>query len=91
MRDGRHLDERYVAPEVWLDPANTTRSPDVYSPGILFHELLTGKTPYQKIMEVYKDLDEKRGGSRGFYEIASLRGALQITHDRRAGKCPEWI
>jgi serine/threonine protein kinase len=58
-RVGRRLDERYVAPEVWLDPANATKSSDIYSLGIIFHELLTGRTPYQKIMDVYKSREVK--------------------------------
>jgi serine/threonine protein kinase len=51
-RVGRHLDERYVAPEVWIDPANATKGSDIYSLGIIFHEILTGSTPYQKIKDV---------------------------------------
>lgn len=54
-RVGRHLDERYVAPEVWMDPANASEGSDIYSLGIIFHELLTGRTPYQKVKDVLKD------------------------------------
>jgi len=53
-RVGRHLDERYVAPEVYLNPANASKSSDIYSLGIIFHELLTGSPPYQKIIDVFK-------------------------------------
>ena len=53
-RVGRHLDERYVAPEVYLNPANASRRSDIYSLGIIFHELLAGRLPYQKIIEIFK-------------------------------------
>lgn len=52
-RVGRRLDERYVAPEVWQDPTRASRASDIYATGILLFELLTGKTPYSKIREVF--------------------------------------
>ena len=52
---GRRLEEKYVAPEVWMDPANASKCSDIYSLGIIFHELLSGRTPYQNLIEVYKD------------------------------------
>ena len=64
-RVGRHLDERYVAPEVWRDPANASERSDIYSLGIIFHELLAGKTPYEKI----KDILEVQKVSSAIFEL----------------------
>lgn len=52
-RVGREIDERYVAPEVWNDPSCATKASDVFSVGIIVHEVLTGKTPYQSIKDIF--------------------------------------
>jgi serine/threonine-protein kinase len=43
----RRLDRRYAAPEVIADPATASERSDIYSLGIVFHELMTGERPYE--------------------------------------------
>ncbi len=52
-RVGRRLDQRYVAPEVWQNPATVTPAADQYGLGVLLFELLTGQPPYQRIQEAF--------------------------------------
>ena len=46
------MDQRYVAPEVGLDPRAASSASDLYSAGIILFELLMGRPPYEKIREV---------------------------------------
>jgi serine/threonine-protein kinase len=46
------LDPRYVAPEVWEDPAQASRRSDIYSLGIVFYQLITSDCPYQHVDEL---------------------------------------
>jgi tRNA A-37 threonylcarbamoyl transferase component Bud32 len=48
----RRLDRRYMAPEVFVDPARATEASDVYSLGVLFYELITSERPYEDVAEV---------------------------------------
>lgn len=45
----RRLDRRYVAPEVWRDPARASEASDIYSLGIVFYELVTGERPIEDV------------------------------------------
>ena len=53
-RVGKHLDERYVAPEVWDNPGSAIPASDVYALGVVLFEMLVGKAPYQNIREAYE-------------------------------------
>ena len=53
-RVGRHLDERYVAPEVWQNPGSASNTSDIFALGIVFFELLTKQTPYIKIKDFFR-------------------------------------
>ncbi len=50
----RRLDSRYVAPEAWNDPAAADVRTDIYSLGVVFYELVTGKHPYEDVDEVLR-------------------------------------
>jgi serine/threonine protein kinase len=39
------VDRRYSAPEVLADPGSATEASDIYSLGLVFHEVMTGITP----------------------------------------------
>lgn len=51
-RVGKHLDQRYVAPEVWLNPSTASKNSDVFSFGVIFYEILTGSVPDPKVHEI---------------------------------------
>jgi len=48
------FDARYVAPEVWKDPAKANEVSDIYSLGIVLYQLITSQTPYDDIEAVVK-------------------------------------
>ena len=41
----QRVDRRYSAPEVLANPGSATEASDIYSLGVVFHELMTGITP----------------------------------------------
>lgn len=47
-----HLDPRYVAPAIWEDPRDVAPSSDVYSLGLVFYQLITGRPPLHDVEAV---------------------------------------
>jgi hypothetical protein len=66
----RRLDERYVAPEAWGDPASADAGADIYSLGVMFYELVTGRHPY-------RDVDEVVRGGGVVLSTGALRGGME--------------
>jgi len=72
------LDSRYCAPEVFGDVASATAGSDIYSLGIVFHELLAGARPYESLEEVIRsgvvpvdrDLLETQVATAGLEEVS---------------------
>ncbi len=67
----RRMDTRYVAPEAWNDPEAADAPADIYSLGVVFYELITGKHPYEDVDEVL----EKKGVA---FSTGSIQRALQV-------------
>jgi serine/threonine protein kinase len=67
----RRLNSRYVAPEAWNDPAESDARSDIYSLGVVFHELATGKHPYE-------DVDAVKRRKEILLTTGSIRSAMEI-------------
>jgi len=67
----RLMDPRYVAPEAWNDPAAADEQADIYSLGVVFYELVTGKHPYGDVEDVLEDKEVS-------LRTGSIQRALQV-------------
>jgi serine/threonine protein kinase len=47
-----HFDRRYVAPCLWENPRDVAPANDVYSLGLVFHQLITGQPPLHDVEAV---------------------------------------
>jgi serine/threonine protein kinase len=61
-------DQRYLAPEVYADPANASSESDIYSTGAVVYELFTGEP-------AFRDLTEAIENSAVFLQRPSQHGA----------------
>jgi serine/threonine protein kinase len=50
-----NADQRYLAPEVYADPATSSAASDIYSTGIVFFELFTGEPPFKSLTEAIEN------------------------------------
>ena len=67
----RLMDSRYVAPEAWNDPEAADEQADIYSLGVVFYELVTGKHPYADVEDVIES------GEIAF-STGSIQRAIQV-------------
>lgn len=71
----------YMAPEVWDDKVTDFLATDIFALGILFHEILTGKTPYDAPSNYQLYLSSKHASD--FIELdeipdSRIRGRLSV-------------
>ncbi len=69
-------DPRYVAPEQWQFPRDTDYRSDLFSLGVVFRELLSGKHPYGDIRRLLQDKAVPLVGARA--EDALARGLQEL-------------
>jgi serine/threonine protein kinase len=67
----RAMDSRYVAPEAWSEPEAADQQADIFSLGVVFYELVTGKHPYD-------DVDEVLRRKEVLFTTGSIQKAMEV-------------
>lgn len=82
------MDSRYVAPEAWNEPEAADERSDIFSLGVVFYELVTGKHPFADV----EDVIEKEEVA---FTTGSIQRAIQVpgtpAPDARPGDVKEVI
>jgi serine/threonine protein kinase len=78
----RRIDNRYVAPEAWNVPADADAQSDIYSLGVVFYELVTGKHPYG-------DVDEVLESEKVEFRTGSIQKAIEVPGSPAPGARPK--
>ncbi len=65
------LDPRYVAPEAWIEPGAADEQSDIFSLGVVFYELVTGRHPFE-------DVDQVIAGGDVHVSTGSIRRAISV-------------
>jgi hypothetical protein len=78
----RRIDNRYVAPEAWNEPGSADELSDIYSLGVVFYELVTGKHPYG-------DVDDVLASGNVEFRTGSIQKALEVPGSPAPGARPK--
>jgi len=87
QRDSHIGTPQYMAPEQWVDPRSADARTDVYSLGVLCHEMLTGRRPFDgaSLMDVARSHARKSVPPLGAGFPAEMDAVLARAMAKRAG------